>query len=82
MKGYILKKHDEGCVLYAADTGQGSMIGILRVRLWAVGSIRGGEVRGPSSYSQELFVSDLIVDLGAHFYTRLLRPKLKYLENL
>ena len=27
MKGYILKKHDEGCVFYAAEKGRGSKIG-------------------------------------------------------
>jgi hypothetical protein len=27
MKGYSLKKHDEVCLFYAADTGQGSVIG-------------------------------------------------------
>ena len=45
-----------------------------------MGSISGGEFRGPLSYYQELFAIDLIVDLGADFYTLLLRPKLKYLE--
>jgi hypothetical protein len=27
MKGYILNKHDEGCVFYAAEKGQGSKMG-------------------------------------------------------
>jgi len=53
----------------------------LRVRLWAVGSLRGGEFLGPLSYYQELFTIDLIVDLGADFCTRMLRLKLKNLEN-
>jgi len=31
-----------------------------------------GEFLGPLSYYQELFAIDLIVDLGADFYTRIL----------